>query len=489
MSSLRDLVCLVTAGLLLLNGGCFGLAPSKGGGQVDRDPVRRVNPADIELPPGYRIEAVATRLTFPTGVTFDDQGTAYVVESGYSYGEVWTTPRLLRIDADGTTAAIASGDHAPWTGVQYHDGAFYVAQGGADRGGRIVRIAGDGTITPLVEDLPSLGDHHTNGPTVGPDGMLYFAIGTATNSGVVGIDNHEFGWLKRHPDFHDIPAHDVKLAGKNFTTDDPMTPEAGDEAITGGYVPFGTPTRPGQIIRGKIPCTGAIFRISPEGGNPQLVAWGLRNPYGLAFSPDGKLFATENSFDVRGSRPVYGTGDLLWEVHEGLWHGWPDFFDGQPLTDPWFSEGGIPSPGFLLAEHPNDPPRAKVRLGVHSSSNGLDFSRSEGFGHVGQAFIAQFGDMAPDVGKVMGPVGYQVVQVDPATGTIFPFAANSGKTNGPASKLKTGGLERPTDAQFNPAGDALYVVDFGIMTMSKSGPQPRERSGVLWRITRRQEGR
>ena len=41
-----------------------------------------------------------------------------------------------------------------------------------------------------------------------------------------------------------------------------------------------------------------------------------------------------------------------------------------------------------------------AKLGVHSSSDGLDFSRSESFGHVGEAFVAQFGDMAPGAGKV-----------------------------------------------------------------------------------------
>ena len=45
----------------------------------------------------YRVEAVTTGLTFPTDVTFDDSGRAYVIEAGYSYGESWTTPRLLRI--------------------------------------------------------------------------------------------------------------------------------------------------------------------------------------------------------------------------------------------------------------------------------------------------------------------------------------------------------------------------------------------------------
>jgi hypothetical protein len=55
-------------------------------------PPRQINTSDIALPGGYRIEAVAVSLTFPSGVTFDDQGRAYVLETGYSYGEVWAVP-------------------------------------------------------------------------------------------------------------------------------------------------------------------------------------------------------------------------------------------------------------------------------------------------------------------------------------------------------------------------------------------------------------
>ena len=72
-------------------------------------------------------------------------------------------------------------------------------------GGRILRVGLDGSITPVVEGIPSMGDHHTNGPRVGPDGLLYFGVGTATNSGVVGPDNADFGWLKRHPELCDVP--------------------------------------------------------------------------------------------------------------------------------------------------------------------------------------------------------------------------------------------------------------------------------------------
>lgn len=470
--------------MTLALGGCFALQESEGGGQDVHAARRIVDARDVALPPGYRIESVVEGLTFPTALAFDDRGRPHVIEAGYSYGEVFTTPRLLRIEDDGTTRIVAEGEHGPWNGLVFADGAFYVSQGGVIGGGEILRITPNGAITPLVEDLPSVGDHHTNGPAYGPDGKLYFAIGTATNSAVVGPDNAAFGWLYRYPEFHDIPGRDVVLRGKNFESDDPLTEDRSDKTVTGAFQPFGQQSREGQVVPGRVPCTGCVLRISPRGGPMELVAWGLRNPYGLGFSTDGQLYVTENSYDVRGSRPVFGTGDVLWAIEEDTWYGWPDFFMHLPLTHEGFEAPGEPQPGFLLAEHPNEPPEPAAVFGVHASANGFDVSTSERFGHVGELFVAQFGDMAPGVGKVLAPVGYKVVRVDPRTGIINDFAVNEGETNGPASKLDEGGLERPNDTTFGPDGSALYVVDFGVMTVDERGPHPREGTGVVWKIVK-----
>ena len=94
-------------------------------------------------------------------------------------------------------------------------------------------------------------------------------------------------------------------------------------------------------------------------------------------------------------------------MQPGAWYGWPDYHAAHALSDTeWFKPRGKPAPGFVLATHPGTPPQPTAVLGVHSSSNGLDFARSAAFGHVGDAFIAQFGDMAPNVGKVLSPVGF-----------------------------------------------------------------------------------
>lgn len=472
-------------GLAVLTlGGCYSMRPSSGGGQTDASLPRRIDPADVAVPRGYRVDVAATGLTFPTGVAFDRDGVPHIVEAGYSYGEVFTTPRLLRVNADGGITELARGSkNGPWTGVAYADGAFYVAEGGQLQGGRILRITGDGEVSILVDNLPSLGDHHTNGPAIAPDGTIYFGQGTATNSAVVGADNLKFGWLRRFPDFHDVPCQDVALAGRDFETTDVPGVQA-PKVRTGAYVPFGTTTAAGQIIKGQLPCSGAIMRVSPSGRKPELVAWGFRNPFGLAFAPDGALYVTDNGYDDRGSRPVWGTPDVLWRVTPGTWYGWPDYSQGLPVTLEAFKPPGKAPLQFVLARHPNKPPRPAAVLAVHASSNGMDFSRSAVFGHAGEAFIAEFGDMAPGTGKVLNPVGFRVIRVNVTNGRIHAFAVNKGEQSGPASKVGGGGLERPTGVRFDPSGNALYVVDFGVMLTGEKGPRPLPGTGVLWRITR-----
>lgn len=462
---------------------CYRIMPSEGGGQVSNVPEQRMlNPEDIVLPKGYKIEVVAKGLTFPTAVAFDDSGTPYVIEAGYAYGEIFLQPKLLKLEQNGELSLVYQGEkNGPWNGVTFHEGFFYISEGGELEGGKILKVSKDGTVESLVEGLPSLGDHHTNGPVV-KDGYLYFGQGTATNSGVVGEDNAKFGWLRRLPDFHDIPCEDITVNVVNSETKNILTEDPNDIALTGPYSSFNTPVTQNQVIKGAVPCTGAVMRLPIEGGDLEVVAWGFRNPYGMALAPDNEIYITHNSYDVRGSRPVWGTGDLLYRLEQGAWYGWPDFNGKLPLKVTKVPGEDNPKP--LLAKYPGTPPAPVATFGVHSSSNGLSFSRNTQFGFPGQAFVAQFGDMAPSVGKVLSPVGFKVVRVDVESGIVEDFAINHVRKNGPATLLKTGGLERPISVNFNPEGDALYIVDFGIMTMSDEGPKPLTETGVVWKITK-----
>jgi glucose/arabinose dehydrogenase len=255
------------------------------------------------------------------------------------------------------------------TGACWYQGALYVTN--TDH---IFRITADKRLEDVVTDLPGLGDHQTNYPVLGPDGKLYWGQGSATNAGVVGADNFAYEWLPKHPHFHDVPARDVTLAGRNYEYRNVLGSVA-ETVRSGAFVPFGTETRAGLVIAGSTKCTGAILRCNPDGSGLEVVAWGLRNPYGLAFHADGRLFATEHGMDERGGRYIVGDPDDFYEIRQGQWYGWPDFASGIRLDDPhWGPPGEGQGREPVLAEHPDpNPPKPLLSFVPHAGANGASF--------------------------------------------------------------------------------------------------------------------
>ena len=167
------------------------------------------------------------------------------------------------------------------------------------------------------------------------------------------------------------------------------------------------------------------MRCNPDGSELEVVAWGLRNPYGLAFAPDGRLFATEHGMDNRSARHVVGDFDDLYLIEPGRWYGWPDFASGIRLDDPRWGAGGQGREP-VLAEFPEpEPPRPIVSFAPHAAANGLAISPGGTFGFEGQAFVALFGDLAPITTPRLGsPSGFKVVRVDLGRNEIVDFAVN-----------------------------------------------------------------
>ncbi|HEX5015125.1 MAG TPA: PQQ-dependent sugar dehydrogenase [Candidatus Limnocylindrales bacterium] len=453
------------------------------GMKVPRRGPRGFSPSDVLLPDGYVAEVVATGLSAPVMATFGPDGTCYVVESGHKVDD---PPCIRSVDLEtGETTLVHQFGGPSWV----HTGAVTgVAIAGDEllvtNTDRIVRVGRDGTETTIVDGLPGRGDHQVNHPLIGPDHKLYFGVGSATNAGVVGSDNAAYGWLKNNPTVHDVPAHDVVLAGRNYDDRDVI----GDlRAIrTGAFVPFATETTAGQVIPGTVKASGAILRCNLDGTGLEVVAWGLRNPYGLAFAADGRLYATEHGMDNRSKRHIIGDFDDLYLIEEGRWYGWPDFASGIRLDDPRWGEGGQGREP-VLAEFPDpDPPKPVVSFKPHAAANGIAISPGGAFGFDGQAFVALFGDLAPiTTPRLATPVGFRVARVDLDRREIVDFAVN--RIQGPASKLPHDGFERPSHCAFGPDG-ALYVTDFGEIDIApeKAGIRVQAGSGSLWRIRRDQ---
>jgi glucose/arabinose dehydrogenase len=417
------------------------------------------------------IELFADRLSFPTSLTFDQEGTVYVAEAGLPFGGAAPGGRVWRIDAHGERRLIAENLRQPVNGLVFHAGGLYVSEGGHP--GRISRFELDGRQTVLLDNLPGPGNYHANTVAFGPDGKMYFSQGAMTNTGIVGLDAYEMGWLRRLPHAYDIPGKDIVLTGVNLETANPLSNEPDARTLTGAFTAFGTTTEVGQRIAGQLPCTAAVMRCNPDGSELELVAWGVRNAYALGFLPDGRLLAVDQGADDRGTRPVGNIPDLLLDVRQGAWYGWPDFIGDEPITDPRFMPTRGAAPTFLLANHNEFPAPEKPLLLFPPHVAAVKFAVApETLGrYAGHLFIALFGDEAPMCLPAGGPrVGRSLARIDPADWSLHTVVTNTA-------------LERPIDVKFDPTGSAAYILDFGHFEMLENGGLDAEaRSGKVWRV-------
>jgi glucose/arabinose dehydrogenase len=469
----------------------------------------------IQLPEGYRIEKVVEGLTYPTSITWDEQGRMYVAEAGGAFLDEAPPARILAID-NGRITEIANledkGVYPSISGMTWHNGAFYFTHMEEDLSGAISKMTPDGTVTRLITGIvDSKSDHQPNDIRIGPDGRMYVANGTGGNSGY--MDQSQTPFIKIAPDGHATPAKDIVLTGVNVKLPNFLTEEMGDKVMTGAFVPFGTETKPGQVIKGSNKAGGTILVFDPENAEAtvQPYAWGFRNVVGIAWDKEGRMAASQNGYDQVPERAIADAYDPTYWVKEDAWYGWPDFtanFD--PVTDlkyaaPTSLQGHFYRNGELLErkvhflidheasglEEPDD----DLILGLHeinSSPSKPDFAPDSWGEFANHLFVPEWGDMAwfNNATRVK-PAGNRIARINPEDGDVEPFIIN--KEPGPASGQggKPGeGIERPYDVKFGPDG-AMYIVDFGghLITLDRIGDNrlPFEwvpKSGVIWRVTK-----
>jgi glucose/arabinose dehydrogenase len=444
-------------------------------------PQRPVKAAAIVAPQDYRVEALITGLSFPAAIAFGSGGELYLAESGGVPGFLVSVPRVIRVDPDRSVTEIGRLDN-PIVGLVYRQGELLIGEDGPSP--RILRVTAEGEVRVAVEGLPGGGDYGLSNLALDSHGALLFGLGTRTNSGVVGLDNVARGWVDRHPDRADVAGTDVELAGVNYVTSQP-TAAGSARLVTGSFRPFGHRCEPGHVLKGQARCGGAIYRLAPDSTEPERLAWGLRNPIGVGLGPEGRLFATEEGMEERGSRPIADAPDQFWEIQPGGYYGWPDFAGGVPVTEARFRLPGHPPPRRLLQNPPGLAGLPAASFAPRSGVGRFDFCFSENFGFAGDALVALSGGWSVPAFPVSddATAGHRVVRVNPKTGEISDFLVN--RQGAPASSGNTGGLERPMDVRFDPSGEILYVVDFGEVRISRDrGPAPLGGTGVVWRITR-----
>jgi glucose/arabinose dehydrogenase len=468
----------------------------------------QVPPADAsyaQVPQEYEVEVFMKDLIWPTSIDFDNAGNTYVAEAGYVYGDPFAPAQILKINSSGKITRLVDELNGPVNDILWYDNQLYISQRG-----KISTVDKNGKITDLITGLPSYGDHHNNQLAVGPEGKIYFGQGVASNSGVVGLDNvYPFVWLLLWPDVHDIPAKDIRLTNKSFLTPQPNNVLSRQGKLltfwrdvtyavtsvfnrnknksmlvrTRAFQPFGEKSK---TVKGELKASGTILRMNKDGSGLEMYAWGLRNPFGVQWGPDGQLYVSDNGYDERGSRPVANAKDNIWQIKQGAWYGFPDFSSGIPLTDRQFHPKRGPKLHFLMKDHPPVEQPWLTRP-ENAATTKFDFSTSNRFGYMGQIFLAEFGSGTPATGEP-NPTHYMVVRIDPQTKQATPFLSNKSSME-MIEKGTTPGPRRPVEAKFSPDGETLYIVDIGAIGFDPGGagpfPVPVPGTGVIWRIKKK----
>jgi hypothetical protein len=496
----RVMPALLLMMVVLILSGCGG-----GPTYIAPEAQKQIDRSIVEFPSGLVLKTAVTGITSGAAIAFvKDEGpykdSMLIAEAGVDD----RAPRIYGWKADRTWFSVyprrttlpfsllgpSDKIYGPIGGMVVYQNKIYVTHKDAHGRGAVSCFNFDGSRTTVVGDLPAEGEYSVTDIAVHPTtGRLWFGLGSATNSGVVGLDDWLIGWVRNHPYFCDLPAVNLRILGLRFSSKNPIAGLFGgdDNVATAPFHPFGKR----NLLR--IPAaandrpTSAIFSISPTGGDLRVEAHGVRMPRGLAFDEFANPWATNNGMELRGSRPVKDDPDALLKVIQQTWYGFPDFSaDLYPISDPRFqpspevmSRTDYPELSFLIDHSASDlrSPEAfrdNLLFGAFPSQSGaakFDFvpgAAPKGFGPFrGNAIVALWGDRAP-FGTGGQPLrqtlGYRVARVDLVNRKIDDFIHN---TRGiPASRIgrNVEALERPVDAKFGPGGK-LYILDYGQVEM------------------------
>lgn len=199
-----------------------------------------------------------------------------------------------------------------------------------------------------------------------------------------------------------------------------------------------------------------IWEVDPKSGAHTTYAAGIRNPNGMGWTADGRLWTVANERDELGSDLV---PDYLTSVEPGGFYGWPWRYWGTHVD----KRVKDPAPDYI-----DETRKPDYALGAHTASLGLTFADGQKLGpaYADGAFVGQHGSWNRDP-----PSGYRVIFV--------PFAGNR-PTGAKPQDVLTGFLTpdgkethgRPVGVTIAKDGALLVADDGGNAVWRVSGAAP-----------------
>lgn len=500
----------------------------------------------IKIAKGYKVAVFAAGLDTITSIAVDKDDNVWVAISGNTFGfppEGIDKPHVKIFDKSGKLIKdkVGLGTFKSFAlneiGYCPENGRMYVG----DYSYGIWEVDGvNGTPKLIMNEVP-IGDHALGGITC-RDGWLYYAVGAPSNSGFSDPNIHGWTdaidpyWEKRTTDGmpalpRDPPCRDIVLTGLNIRDT--------EGNLTGAYLPKGTPSKPGQVIKAQKPCGGAIHRAKLKADSSytrddwEVYAMGLRNSSGVAFGPKGSRFekalaVSDNGHNDKGNRRVANAAERLFVFTEkGQDAGFPDK-DGDNFVNikrsgPDTYRGNKfdptrPNPQLYIGDKPFVPSLPPYRFIDHSIGvrgtpliianpnpngyinpvlewdtnnpmDGLAWSNPGFEGKPGDVlYTAVFGiiDNGPESLRPMWPAVVRVEFLNPTGVKWSIFAENIDPgPNAYQKKENRGGFERTNDVEFSMDGKTMYVADYGELYVNYQMESPfytTPKSAVVWKI-------
>lgn len=376
---------------------------------------------------GYNMETYVKGLKNPSSICFDTEGVLYIGENIDGKGTISSySPK-------GEYREIANGLNEIGY-IKFDKNDLYISHKG-----KVSKIK-NGKVTDIVNNLPSQGDYSNNGISIGYDDMVYIAQGSATNSGIVGLDNYENGWLLENPYFHDIASNEMILKGSNFSTENPFTQDKNDVALTNGFMPFNTPAEINDHVKGSVVSNASILRANKDGSYIELFATGIRNPKNMINIHDGSVLVTVQGMEDRGSRPINDGKDYIYSLSKDAYVGWPDYEGGEDISKNKFRVEGKKQPLPITYNVKGEVAKPLMSFNESGRIGYMDISKDEKFGFKEQLFIPFCKKNKEDA---------KILVVNTKDKTIQEFL-----TNGKEEEF----IKKPSQCVFSPEGE-LYILE------------------------------